>query len=77
MAYRPLRQAPRLSVLITRLYWDAYLLQNGMTYLVGPETKSFLTAFEHVPAFVNQSVQIGNISIGMMQIVLWLLQFFS
>lgn len=69
VAYRPLRQAPRLSVLITAI-GVSYLLQNGMTYLVGPETKSFLTAFEHVPAFVNQSVQIGSISIGMMQIIL-------
>ncbi len=69
VAYKALRDAPRLSVLITAI-GVSYLLQNGMTYLVGPETKSFLTAFETVPAFVNQSVQIGHINISMMQIIL-------
>lgn len=69
IAYKPLRNAPRLSVLITAIGMS-YLLQNGMTAIVGPETKSFLSAFEQTPAFVSQSVSLGGISISMMQIIL-------
>lgn len=70
LAYKPLRDAPsRLSVLITAIGMS-YLLQNGMSYLVGPETKSFLSAFENVPAFVSQSFQLGPITISAMQIIL-------
>lgn len=69
IAYKPLRNAPRLSVLITAI-GVSYLLQNGMTAIVGPETKSFLSAFEQTPGFVNQSVSLGGISISMMQIIL-------
>lgn len=69
IAYRPLRNAPRLSVLITAI-GVSYLLQNGMTAIVGPETKSFLSAFEQTPAFVSQSVSLGGISVSMMQIIL-------
>jgi branched-chain amino acid transport system permease protein len=69
VAYKPLRKAPRISALITAI-GVSYLLRNGMIVLVGAETRSYLQAFDEVPAFLNQTFQIGNISIKSMQIIL-------
>lgn len=69
IAYKPLRNAPRISALITAI-GVSYLLRNGMIVLAGAETRAYLQAFENVPSFVNQSFQIGSITIRAMQIIL-------
>ncbi len=70
VAYKPLRDAPRISALITAI-GVSYLLRNGMIVIAGPETRSYLQAFDEVPAFLNQTFQFGNISISMMQLLLF------
>ena len=69
VAYKPLRSAPRISALITAI-GVSYLLRNGMIVLAGAETRAYLQAFDNVPSFVNQSFQIGNITIRVMQVIL-------
>lgn len=69
IAYKPLRSAPRISALITAI-GVSYLLRNGMIVLAGAETRAYLQAFDNVPSFVNQSFQIGNITIRVMQVIL-------
>lgn len=69
IAYKPLRKSERLSVLITAI-GVSYLLRNAMVIVAGAETKSFNSAFSEIPAFLNQSIQIGGIQISMMQIIL-------
>lgn len=69
IAYKPLRNAPRISALITAI-GVSYLLRNGMIVLAGAETRAYLQAFENVPSFVNQSFQIGSITIRAMQVIL-------
>lgn len=69
VAYRPLRNSPRISALITAI-GVSYLLRNGMIAMIGADTKSFLQAFEEVPSFVSRVFMIGNIRITMMQILL-------
>lgn len=69
IAYKPLRNAPRISALITAI-GVSYLLRNGIIVLAGAETRAYLQAFDNVPSFVNQSFQIGNITIRVMQVIL-------
>lgn len=69
VAYKPLRNAPRISALITAI-GVSYLLRNGMIVLAGAETRAFLQAFDEVPAFLNQTFQFGSITIKAMQIIL-------
>ena len=69
VAYKPLRSAPRISALITAI-GVSYLLRNGIIVLAGAETRAYLQAFDNVPSFVNQSFQIGNITIRVMQVIL-------
>ncbi len=69
IAYKPLRNAPRISALITAI-GVSYLLRNGMIVLAGAETRAYLQVFENVPSFVNQSFQIGSITIRAMQVIL-------
>lgn len=69
IAYKPLRKSERLSVLITAI-GVSYLLRNVMVIVAGAETKSFNGAFSEMPAFLNESIQIGGIQISMMQIIL-------
>ena len=69
VAYKPLRSAPRISALITAI-GVSYLLRNGMIVLAGAETRAYLQAFDNLPSFVNQSFQIGNITIRVMQVIL-------
>lgn len=69
VAYKPLRTAPRISALITAI-GVSYLLRNGMIVIAGAETRAYLQVFDNVPAFVNQSFQIGSINIRVMQVVL-------
>ncbi|WP_294345166.1 branched-chain amino acid ABC transporter permease [uncultured Clostridium sp.] len=40
VAYKPLRNSPRITLLITAI-GVSLLLENGMVYLVGPDTKAF------------------------------------
>ncbi|WP_284251526.1 branched-chain amino acid ABC transporter permease, partial [Tetragenococcus osmophilus] len=64
VAYKPLRNSPRITALITAIAMS-YLLQNIMIYVVGPEARSF-------PQIVqNKTYTLGNISINQMEI--WLL----
>ena len=56
IAYKPLRNSPRITLLITAI-GVSLLLQNGMTNLVGSEPKSF-------PDLLNA----GTINIGAIQI---------
>lgn len=69
IAYKPLRNAPRISALITAI-GVSYLLRNGMIVLAGAETRAFLQVFETVPSFLTRTFQIGNISIKSMQLIL-------
>lgn len=69
IAYKPLRNAPRISALITAI-GVSYLLRNGMIVLAGAETRAFLQVFETVPSFLVRTFQIGNISIKSMQLIL-------
>ena len=69
IAYKPLRNAPRISALITAI-GVSYLLRNGMIVLAGAETRAYLQVFENVPSFVNQSFQIGSITIRAIQVIL-------
>ena len=69
VAYKPLRSAPRISALITAI-GVSYLLRNGIIVLAGAETRAYLQAFDNLPSFVNQSFQIGNITIRVMQVIL-------
>lgn len=69
IAYKPLRNAPRISALITAI-GVSYLLRNGMIVLAGAETRAYLQVFENIPSFVNQSFQIGSITIRAIQVIL-------
>lgn len=63
VAYKPLRNSPRITALITAIA-VSYLLQNIMIYVVGPEAKSFPQIIQ------NKQYTIGNVSIGQMEILL-------
>ncbi|RMC47506.1 branched-chain amino acid ABC transporter permease [Lactobacillus sp. ESL0230] len=62
-AYRPLRKSPRIAVLITAI-GVSFLLENGMSYLVGSNARSF----PQVIAQVNYSI--GGILISNIQILI-------
>ena len=63
VAYRPLRNSTRIASLITAIGMS-YLLQNGMMYIAGPQTRSF-------PQIINnQMYTIGPIQISTMQILM-------
>lgn len=63
VAYKPLRQSPRISSLITAIA-VSYLLQNGMTYFVGAETRSY------PQVIANEIYRLGAFQISKMQIIL-------
>jgi branched-chain amino acid transport system permease protein len=56
VAYKPLRAAPRMSVMISAI-GVSYFLQNFATYLFSAQPKSYPTI-----GFLSKSVQIGNLS---------------
>ncbi|HLR88923.1 MAG TPA: branched-chain amino acid ABC transporter permease [Atopostipes sp.] len=63
VAYRPLRNSTRIASLITAIGMS-YLLQNGMMYIAGPQTRSF-------PQIINnQMYTIGPVQISTMQILM-------
>ncbi len=69
VAYKPLRNSPRISALITAI-GVSYLLRNGMIVLAGAETRAYLQAFNQVPSFLTTSFQLGNIQIKTLQVIL-------
>ncbi len=62
LAYRPLRQAPPLSVLITAI-GVSYLLQNLALLIFGPEQKSFPTVIS-LPTIELGAVYIDGITLA-------------
>lgn len=63
VAYRPLRNSTRIASLITAIGMS-YLLQNGMIYIAGPQTRSF-------PQIINnQMYTVGPVQISTMQILM-------
>lgn len=62
-AYRPLRKSPRIAVLITAI-GVSFLLENGMSYLVGSNARSFPQVMEQV------NYNIGGIVISNIQILI-------
>jgi branched-chain amino acid transport system permease protein len=65
IAYRPLRNSPRIAALITAI-GVSFLLENGMIYLVGPNLRPFPQVIE-VSKF-----QLGPIAISNVQILILL-----
>ncbi len=63
IAYRPLRNSTRIASLITAIGMS-YLLQNGMIYLAGPQTRSFPQVID------NKMYSFGSINISTMQILM-------
>ncbi len=63
IAYRPLRNSTRIASLITAIGMS-YLLQNGMIYIAGPQTRSFPQIID------NQMYSLGSIQISTMQILM-------
>ncbi|RMC51815.1 branched-chain amino acid ABC transporter permease [Lactobacillus sp. ESL0228] len=61
LAYRPLRKSPRITVLITAI-GVSFLLENGMSYFVGSNARSFPQVIEQVNYNVG-GVLISNIQI--------------
>lgn len=63
VAYRPLRKSSRIASLITAIGMS-YLLQNGMLYIAGPQTRSF-------PQIINnQLYTLGTIRMSTLQILM-------
>ncbi|WEV43506.1 branched-chain amino acid ABC transporter permease [Lactobacillus sp. ESL0684] len=60
-AYKPLRKSPRIAVLITAI-GVSFLLENGMSYIVGSNARSFPQVIEQVNYNVF-GVLISNIQI--------------
>lgn len=62
-AYRPLRKSPRIAVLITAI-GVSFLLENGMSYLVGSNARSFPQVMEQV------NYNIGGVIISNVQVLI-------
>ena len=62
-AYKPLRQAPRMSVMISAI-GVSYLLQNLATYLTGGLAK----AYPEIP-FLKSTLSIGSMNVKMITII--------
>lgn len=56
IAYKPLRQAPRMSIMISAI-GVSYLLQNFATYYTGGLPRSYPT----IP-FISETIKIGSVS---------------
>lgn len=63
IAYRPLRNSTRIASLITAIGMS-YLLQNGMIYFAGPQTRSFPQIIE------NKMFNLGPVNISTMQLLM-------
>lgn len=69
VAYRPLQNSSRIVSLITAIGMS-YLLQNGMIYFVGPQTRSFPQVIE------SKNYVLGSVQISTMQILMLLITIF-
>ncbi|MDD6033459.1 MAG: branched-chain amino acid ABC transporter permease [Oscillospiraceae bacterium] len=65
VAYKPLRNATRIAVLITAI-GVSYLLEYGMMYFV----KANVRTYPPLTGFMAQSFKLGSINISMMQILI-------
>ncbi|WP_182186968.1 branched-chain amino acid ABC transporter permease [Pectinatus frisingensis] len=79
-AYRPLRSAPRISVLITAI-GVSFFLEYTMMYFVTPQPRTFPSVLEdaayHFGPFVvnNQQIMIFAITIILMAILTYIVQY--
>lgn len=64
IAYKPLRNATRVAALITAIGMS-YLLQNGMIYLVGSETRAFPQVIE------NKVYEFAGLQVSQTQIMIF------
>lgn len=64
IAYKPLRNATRVAALITAIGMS-YLLQNGMIYLVGSETRAFPQVIE------NNIYEFAGLQVSQTQILIF------
>lgn len=62
VAYKPLRKAPKISLLITAI-GISFLLENAFQVIFGATPKPF-----NVPDFFTQSIALGNINIPIISI---------
>ncbi|WP_196593156.1 branched-chain amino acid ABC transporter permease [Pectinatus sottacetonis] len=80
LAYRPLRSAPRLSVLITAI-GVSFFLEYTMMYFVTPQPRTFpkvlSDAAYHIGPFVvnNQQIMIFAITIILMALLTYIVQY--
>ncbi len=69
LAYKPLRQAPRIAALITAI-GVSLLLENGFAFIFGPQQRSF-------PEFLkSQEFSLGGVVIGSDQLIVFFLSLF-
>jgi branched-chain amino acid transport system permease protein len=64
VAYRPLREAPRISLLITAI-GISYFLQNGINALFGGAPKPF----NDVPQIIYLSINVGDITFSLLELL--------
>ena len=67
VAYKPLRNAPRINALITAI-GISFILENGAKSLpfIGPNPYQF-------PTFQNVNIQIGDLNVSMIQILVFVI----
>ena len=65
VAYRPLRNSPRIAVLITAI-GVSMILEYGMMYFVGAGVRSY----PPLPGFMSGSFSVGGVKIKNMQLVI-------
>lgn len=63
LAYRPLRRSPRITALITAI-GVSYLLENGMAYLFGANTRNF------PQALTQHNYQVLGVTVSNIQLVI-------
>lgn len=64
VAYRPLRNAPRVAALITAI-GVSYFLENGMSYLVTSDTRNFPQVIK------RKTFDLGGVSISNIQLIIF------
>ncbi len=64
LAYRPLREAPKITILISAI-GASFLLQNLGTLVFGGRPKAF-----PIPDVLNKTLNIGGVSIGIISIII-------
>ena len=64
LAYKPLREAPKITILISAI-GASFLLQNLGTLVFGGRPKAF-----PIPDVLNKTLNIGGVSIGIISIII-------